>query len=99
MHLVYGSRWRYIEEEGPTKYYLNQMQNPKTGQYELLDPKDWGKAVSGMDTKEDVRRFILWMRGAENREPSEGDLIYIPEEDQDGLFRRWEDKTTEKQKS
>jgi len=81
MHFVYGSEWKYIEKPGPNQFYLNQIHLPRKHRWIRLDPRDWGKCVSGMKNKNDVLEFIKWMR----------ETIDISEEDQKMLCERWLD--------
>ncbi|MHA1675639.1 MAG: hypothetical protein ACTSU6_00515 [Candidatus Njordarchaeales archaeon] len=96
MHIVAGSRWKYTEKEGPSQFYLRWMLNPETQRYDEMNPRDWGRCVSGMVDEDSVRKFILWMRDSRENEPSEQDLIYMSEKDQYDLFERYRIKIHER---
>ena len=80
MNFVYGSRWRYVEKPDPRQFYLYKMYLFQDRWIEL-DPKDWGRCVSGMTDKDAVYSFIEWM----------AETIVVPEEDQKMLHERWID--------
>lgn len=83
LSMVIGSRWKYIEEPGPTQFYLNQMFD---GEWINLHPRDWGRCVSGMKDVTSVKMFIDWVR----------ESVSISEDDEETLFKRWSSKINER---
>lgn len=81
MTIVAGSKWRYIEEPGPSQFYLNRMLNPDTGEYQLMEPRDWGACACGT-TEPELRSFLDLM------------ALTIPMtyKDREFLYSRWRDK-------
>ncbi len=77
MTLIVGSRWRFIEEPGPSQYYLTKMRSG-VGWLEL-HPRDWGDCVSGMDSEAGVKSFIDFM----------GEAVKLSSPDQSALYKRW----------
>ena len=77
-----------MEEPGPTQFYLNLIFDPETGKYEPMNPRDWGRCVSGMNCEADVQRFLDWVC----------ETVYIPPNDREALYTRWLESIGEKPK-
>jgi len=84
MTILAGSRWRYIEDDGPQQYYLNQMFNPEVGRYDEMNPRDWGACVFGKRNEDNAHDFIYFME-----EPLTMMNVILKPEDREMLFKRW----------
>jgi uracil phosphoribosyltransferase len=83
MSFVIGSQWRYETIPGPTQFYLNQMFD---GEWIPLEPKDWGRCVSGMTDKPAVQAFITWI----------DETVPVSKADKAMLYQLWVQKVDER---
>jgi len=84
MSMVVGSRWRYETTPGPIQFYLNQMFD---GRWIPLEPRDWGRCVSGMTDEAAVNAFIDWIE----------EIVPISPTDEAMLHELWIQKIDERE--